>query len=276
MQSLFRSALLWPLLAVLLLFSLAPAAWVLFNSVRVADAVDAWSLANFSEILGSPFYRQAFGNSFAIALYSSLIALLIGVVAAASLTQVDAMLRDLAVSFTNMAGNLSGVPLAFAFIVVMGSNGALTLLLRRWGLLGGFNLYSQPGLVLVYTYFQTPLAVLLLYPAFDALRDEWREAAALLGASRFAYWRHVGLPLLLPALFGTFILLFANAIGAYASAYALMTSNYNLVTIRIASLVAGDIFLEPNLAAALSVLLMALLILVAAVNQFLLKRSSHV
>ena len=79
----------------------------------------------------------------------------------------------------------------------------------------------------------------------------------------------------MPAILGTFILLLANALGAYASAYALMTSNYNLVTIRISSLVAGDISLEPNLAAALSMMLMAILILVATVNQFLMKRSYH-
>jgi putative spermidine/putrescine transport system permease protein len=83
------------------------------------------------------------------------------------------------------------------------------------------------------------------------------------------------LPVLLPAVLGTFILLLANAMGAYASAYALMTSNYNLVTIRISSLVAGDISLEPNLAAALSVLLVAMLVLVAMVNQLLMKRSYH-
>jgi putative spermidine/putrescine transport system permease protein len=74
---------------------------------------------------------------------------------------------------------------------------------------------------------------------------------------------------------GTFVLLFANAMGAYASAYALMTSNYNLVTMRISSLVAGDIFLEPNLAAALSVLLVVILVILVTVNQALLKRSYH-
>lgn len=97
----------------------------------------------------------------------------------------------------------------------------------------------------------------------------------MLGASRASYWRLVALPVLMPAVFGTFILLLANAMGAYASAYALMTSNYNLVTIRISSLVAGDISLELNLAAALSVLLVAMLVFVAMVNQFLMKRSYH-
>lgn len=264
--------LLLPLLLVLALFSLAPAAWVLLHSVQV-DGV--WSLAHFVEILGSSFYRQAFGNSLWVSVWSSVLGLLIALLSAASLKRVDGRLRDAVVAFTNMASNLSGVPLAFAFIILMGANGAVTLLLRDWGIGEDFNVYSRAGLILIYTYFQVPLAVLLLYPAFDALNDEWQESAALLGASRWQYWRLIALPVLLPAVLGTFILLFANAMGAYASAYALMTSNYNLVTIRISSLVAGDIFLEPNLAAALSVLLVALLVLLVTVNQLLLKRSYH-
>lgn len=264
--------LLLPLLLVLALFSLAPAGWVLVHSVQV-DGV--WSLAHFMEILGSSFYRQAFGNSLWVSAWSSVLGLLIALVSAASIKRVDGRLRDAVVAFTNMASNLSGVPLAFAFIIIMGANGAVTLLLREWGVGGDFNVYSRAGLALIYTYFQVPLAVLLLYPAFDALNDEWQESAALLGASRWQYWRLIALPVLLPAVLGTFILLFANAMGAYASAYALMTSNYNLVTIRISSLVAGDIFLEPNLAAALSVLLVALLVILASVNQLLLKRSYH-
>ena len=81
--------------------------------------------------------------------------------------------------------------------------------------------------------------------------------------------------MLAPALLGTFILLFANSMGAYASAYALTSGNYNLLTIRIASMVAGDLFLEPELAAALSVLLMGLLALIAWANQLLLRRVRH-
>lgn len=264
--------LLLPLLLLMALFSLAPAGWVLLHSVQV-DGV--WSLAHFVEIGRSSFYRQAFGNSLWVSAWSSVLGLLIALVSAASLKRVDSRLRDAVVAFTNMASNLSGVPLAFAFIILMGANGAVTLLLREWGVGEDFNVYSRGGLILIYTYFQVPLAVLLLYPAFDALNDEWQESAALLGASRWQYWRLIALPVLLPAVLGTFILLFANAMGAYASAYALMTSNYNLVTIRISSLVAGDIFLEPNLAAALSVLLVALLVLLVTVNQLLLKRSYH-
>ena len=142
----WRAALvLLPLLCVLVLFSLAPTAWLLINSVQVDGA---WSLANFSEILHSPFYRQAFGNSLWVCVCSSLIGLAIALVAAASLKRVDCVVRDMTVAFTNMASNLSGVSLAFAFIIVMGTNGAVTLLLRRWGWLADFNLYTQTGLTL--------------------------------------------------------------------------------------------------------------------------------
>lgn len=269
----WRAALLLlPLFLVLSLFSLAPALWVLINSVKVEGV---WSLAHFIEIVGSTFYRQAFGNSLFVSVWSSVFGLMIALVGAASIKRVDGGLRDMTVAFTNMASNLSGVPLAFAFIIIMGTNGAVTLLLRDW--LGGedFNVYSRIGLTMIYTYFQVPLAVLLLYPAFDALDDDWQDSAALLGASKANYWRLIALPVIMPAVLGTWILLFANAMGAYASAYALMGSNYNLVTIRISSLVAGDLFLEPNLAAALSVLLIAMLVVLVTVNQMLLKKSYH-
>ncbi len=266
--------LLWllPFAVVFGLFQLAPMLWVLINSFQAGGD---WSLANFREIIDSPFYRQSFGNSIDLAVWSSLLGLLIALVGTAALRQVPGRLQDAVVAFTTMASNFSGVPLAFAFIVLLGMNGAVTLLLRDAGLIEGFNLYSRSGLIILYTYFQIPLAILLLYPAFDGIQKDWREAAALLGAHPWQYWLRVVLPVLTPALLGTFIILLANALGAYASTFALMTSNYNLVTIQISALVAGDIFLEPQLAAALSLLLMVLLVLVTAVNQWIISRSRY-
>src|SRR5207249_8279203 len=85
-----------------------------------------------------------------------------------------------------------------------------------------FTLFSKTGVELVYLYFQIPLMILVIAPAVDGLRREWREAASNLGASSFQYWRYVGLPILLPSILGTVILLFGNAFAAYATAYALV------------------------------------------------------
>ena len=43
------------------------------------------------------------------------------------LRQIDSRLRDLVMAFANMSSNFAGVPLAFAFIILLGFNGALTL-----------------------------------------------------------------------------------------------------------------------------------------------------
>ncbi|ELB2181349.1 TPA: ABC transporter permease [Vibrio parahaemolyticus] len=252
------------------LFQLAPMIWVLFNSF-IYDG--EFALDNYIEVLDSAFMLQAFGNSLWLSVWSSIFGLAIATLLVSSLRRVDSKLRDAVIAFTNMSSNFAGVPLSFAFIIILGTNGAITLLLKQYGLLGDFDLYGKWGLLAVYIYFQIPLAVLLLYPAFDALSDDWQAAAALLGARTSHYWAKVALPVLSPALFGTFIILIANAIGAYASVYALTSGNYNVITIRIASLVSGDLFLEPNLAAAISVILMALLAFITVINQWLIAKS---
>ncbi|QDQ86495.1 ABC transporter permease subunit [Alcaligenaceae bacterium SJ-26] len=253
-------------------FQLAPLAWVVLHGFA---GPQGWGLDNFREILASAFYRQAIRHSLEIAFWSSLIGLLIALQGCHSLRRSGGRLRDAVLSLSNMASNFTGVPLAFAFIILLGFNGALTLLLKQWGWIEDFNLYSKTGLIVLYTYFQIPLGILLLYPAFDALREDWRESAALLGAGPWQYWRHIGLPVLAPALLGTFVILLANALGAYATVYALTTGNFNILPIRIASLVAGDLFLDPNMASALALCLVGLMALITLVHQWLLRRSHH-
>jgi putative spermidine/putrescine transport system permease protein len=263
---------LLPFAVFFVIFQIAPLAWVAINSVQ-SEA--GWGVANFSKVFSSKFYLQALQRSLEISFWSSLFGIVIATLGAYSLRQVDSRLRDFVSAFANMTSNFAGVPLAFAFIILLGFNGALTLLLKQVGLLEDFSIYSKSGLILVYTYFQIPLGVLLLYPAFDALREDWRESAALLGANHWQYWRHIGLPVLTPALLGTFVILLANALGAYATVYALTTGNFNVLPIRIAGLVAGDISLDPNLASALAMVLVGLMTLVTVVHQWLLKRSYH-
>lgn len=261
-----------PFLVLFCLFQIAPMIWVFVNSFIYEES---WSFANYIEIFSNDFYLQAFENTMWLSIICSVIGLLISAVTAFSIYKMQGKIRSMMISFTTMASNFSGVPLAFAFIIILGFNGAITLQLKAWGIIEDFNIYSASGLMVLYIYFQIPLGILLLYPAFDALKPEWEDAAKTMGASKFSYWCKVGIPVIAPALLGTFIILVANAVGAYASTYALTSGNYNLVTIRIASLVSGDLYLEPNMAAALSVLLIMILGFITAIHHWLLKRSYH-
>ncbi len=263
-----------PFAVVFIVFQIAPLVWVMIHSLQSEET--GWGLDNFSRIFASKFYLQAIQHSLEISFWSSLFGIVIAVLGSYSLHKVDSKLRNFVNAFANMTSNFSGVPLAFAFIILLGFNGSITIMLKQAGIIEDFNLYSKTGLIILYTYFQIPLGVLLLYPAFDALREDWRESASLLGANSWQFWRFIGLPVLTPALLGTFVILLANALGAYATVYALTTGNFNVLPIRIAAMVSGDISLDPNMASALAVILVGLMTFVTLVHQWLLKRSYHV
>jgi putative spermidine/putrescine transport system permease protein len=182
-------------------------------------------------------------------------------------------------TFSGVASNFAGVPLAFAFIATLGRTGFLTTLLKDvlgWNIYdSGFSLYTFVGLSLTYIYFQFPLMVLIIAPALDGLKREWREASENLGASPAQYWRYVALPILTPSLLGTMILLFGNAFGAYATAFALTAGSLNLVTIQIGAQIRGDVLHNPNLGYALALGMVVVMAVSIAAYSLLQRRSSR-
>ncbi len=165
-------------------------------------------------------------------------------------------LRSALITFSGVASNFAGVPLAFAFVATIGRTGFITAVLKDvFGIniyQSGFNLYSFVGLSITYMYFQFPLMVLIMAPALDGLKREWREAAENLGATTTQYWLRIAFPVLLPSLLGAIILLFGNAFGAYATAYALTGGTLPIVTIQIGAQIRGDVLHNPGLGYAMA------------------------
>lgn len=257
-----------PFLIVVFMFELMPIFAVMVNSIFSEDAL---SLANYGEILTSRFYLGSFKVSFGISIATALIALIVALPATLVLRRMPGRVQQFIMICSNIGANFTGFPLAFSFVIMLGVSGSFTLLLQRIGLLQDFNIYSTTGLVIAYSYFQILFAILLVLPGLAALTPEIEEAAYLVGASRFAFWRRIGLPILAPSLIGSFLLLFANAMGTYATAWALVGGSANVVTIRIGELTAGDVFSDPNLADALAMLLVIALIVPIVIEQLFLK-----
>ncbi len=212
----------------------------------------------FIRSLGEYRYRVAFANSAILSVASATVGVVAGGLVAQAVLKPGApeWLRSAVTSFSAVAANFAGVPLAFAFISTLGTLGLLTGLLKQVGidLYGmGFSLFSLSGLTLVYAYFQVPLMVIIISPAIVALRPSWREAAENLGASPGQFWRMIGLPVLAPALLSAWILLFGSAFSAYATAYALTSGNIGLVTTEISNVLSGNVMASPQTGAALSV-----------------------
>ncbi|SDG49426.1 ABC transporter permease [Desulfosporosinus hippei] len=280
-QELRRGGILWvpfiPLIVFALAFEILPMGYIIYSSIHNSEGLNFQS---YTQIFHSKYYVISLKNSLLVSVAVGIIGLFIGTAGALALRSVGEAWREKLLTLVNMTSNFSGVPLAFAYIVLLGVNGLVTVLMKEkmgLDLYGtGFNLFSWTGIVLVYIYFSVPLAFMLMYPAVYALRQDIQEAAQILGASRFHFWRKIGLPILLPSMLGSFTLLFANSLGAYATAYALTNSNNSLVSITIANLVTGDIFPEPSLASALAVIMAGFLVVSIIINEKLKKQGGGI
>ncbi len=256
-----------PFVFLIIAFEILPLISIVAGSL--SDGQVGYSLIQYRNAITSRFYIQGIANSFKVSIISAVAATIISVAGSYSISRLAPKIRDAVMMISNMTSNFSGIPLAFAFIVLMGNNGVVTIIMKMFGLnlRDYFNLYSIAGLTLVYTYFLVPLGILLMYPAYDGIKKEWEEAALLLGASRIEFWRYIGIPEVFPSIMGTLSILFANAIGAYATAVALTSGNINLLSIRIGALVSGDISLNPELASALAVILGMIVVITNLVSR---------
>src|SRR5215210_6429449 len=248
----------WLGLVPFFLFSIAflflPAAYLVIGSFRTNTG--ELTLRNFAD-LSTGILPGAFFTTIEVSLVTAVAGGIFGLLLAYAviLGGLPRVLRTALMTFSGVASNFAGVPLALAFTFTLGQLGFLTVILRDFGLdpyQGGFRLTSKIGVELVYMYFQFPLMVLIIAPAIDGLRREWREAALNMGATPRQYWQHVALPILTPSILGAMILLFGNAFGAQATAFQLTGGTLNLVPIIIGAQIRGDVLHNPGLGYAMA------------------------
>ncbi|RFU47150.1 ABC transporter permease subunit [Paraburkholderia sp. DHOC27] len=244
-----------PFFVFALLFLILPTGFLIVGAFQ--DAQGHFTFANFRDLF-QPGVLDAYWISFKVSAASALGGAVLGSLLAwaAVQGQLPAWIRPTLMTFSGVASNFAGVPLAFAFICTLGRVGLVTVLLRKYVGLNlystGFSILSFSGLTVTYLYFQIPLMVLIVTPALDGLKREWREACDCLGGTAFQYWRYVALPVLWPSVLGATLLLFANSFGAVATAYALTGSSLNIVTILLYAQIRGDVMHNQNLGYALA------------------------
>jgi putative spermidine/putrescine transport system permease protein len=238
-----------------LMFLILPSGYLVIGAFQDADG--HFTLANIVDLL-KPNILSAYVASIKLSAASAIGGAVVGffLCYAAVSGGLPRWIRPMLMTFSGVASNFAGVPLAFAFLATFGRVGLVTVLLSQVFDVNlystGFNLLSFWGLVLTYLYFQIPLMILIIAPALDGLKREWREASSILGASTWQFWRYIGLPVLWPALLGSALLLFANAFGAVATAYALTGPQLNIATILLFAQIRGDALHNEGLGYALA------------------------
>lgn len=274
-----KVSLAWLGLAPFFLFAFAlmlfPSGNIILGSFQ--DGRGQFTLDNFTN-LANPTVVRAYVTSLELSLVTAAGGGLLGFLLAYAVTVggLPRLVRSAIVTFSGVASNFAGVPLAFAFVATLGRTGFVTAVLKLLGFdiyNAGFTLYSLVGLSLCYIYFQFPLMVLIIAPSLDGLRREWREATENLGGTPLTYWRHIALPILMPSILGSTVLLFGNSFGAYATAFALTGGQINLITLQVSLEVTGDVFHNVGAGYVLSLGMIAIMALSIGLYTWLQRQS---
>jgi putative spermidine/putrescine transport system permease protein len=269
-----------PFLAYASVFLLWPTYIVVVGAFQ--DTSGRPTTASIKAVTTGSNYLDAFLESIELSLVTALGGAVLGALLAWAVTESkpDGVLRKLVVAASGVLAQFGGAMLAFAFLATFGFNGFVTVLLQdAFGIdtqTSAGWIYGFWGLAVVYTYFQIPLMLIVFLPAIDGLRPQWREASDSLGGSTWAYWRHVGGPILAPSFIGAVLLLFANAFSAYATAAALISQGSPLVTLQIRAAVTSEVVLgQANVGKALAFGMVIVVAIVMTLYALLQRRTAR-
>ena len=266
-----------PFLGFLTIFLLIPTVAVVIGAFVEKDSP---SLSNI-RALGDSVVMKTLWRSVVLSGSTAIIGAILGALLAYAVVTgpAEGLVRRTVTSACGVLAQFGGVTLAFAFIATLGFSGVLTKAANNAlgiDLFGSGWLFSLKGLILVYSYFQIPLMVIVFLPALDGMRVQWREAAESLGATTWQFWRHVAGPLLLPAFLGSTLLLFANAFAAYATAAALVTQGSPILPLLVRNALTSEVVLgQQHLAFALALDMIVVVVVVMTLYTLLLRKTSR-
>lgn len=263
-------ALFLPFAFIIVLFECVPLISMIFKSFIDQGQV---TFENFAQIFEKPIYLVAIKNSLWVTMLSATVGLVLDFFLAMALSRDTGKKRTWYLSLLNLTSTFSGVPLTIAFIIMLGTAGVFVLLGQKLGFspLSSYNLYSMKGMFIIYVYFQIPMGTLLLLPAFEKVKREWKEAARLMNAGSIRFWFQVGIPVMMPGILGTFNMLFSNAIATYATPYLLVNNSISLLPVKIVDMFVGDVRQRPGMGSALSIILLGIVLLQIGITNMIKK-----
>lgn len=164
--------------------------------------------------------------------------------------------------------------LALSMILLFGRNGLITRKLLGITYVQGMNdIYGLDGLVIVQTITFFSVSYLILRAMLERLNPSMEEAAASLGAGRLHLFRTVTLPLLIPGIAGSFLLLFVESLADLGNPL-FIAGNKTVLSAQIFLAVIGEY--DYQKASALSLVLIIPTLLVFLLQRYYVNRRSYI
>jgi ABC-type Fe3+ transport system permease subunit len=238
----------------MVLFIIFPFINIFLNSFKT-QWTGEWTLQNWKNVFTYPQYINALKNSLLFAGGSTLLAAILGSIIGWISLRLSDKSVDILRSIFSIPMTLSGLVVAFSFMVLLGRSGVYNTLISLLGLdFLRFPLYSWEGLLVVYAFYNIPLFSITMISVFRNLDLNLVEAARNLGANRLQTWFYIIIPNLAPGFVAAVALVFAGMMGAFGTALALTGLSKILLSLLIWSTASESNFNIPQ-ANALAIIL---------------------
>ena len=260
----------WPAWCFMIVFFALPLASLVPEAA--ADHASA-----FGRLWANPLLMSAFRNTMVLGLTAGAISALVGTTIAIELARQPEERRRWMMTLLGLPLAFSGLVIAYGFILAFGRAGFVTQLLIAIGFDGatvGNWIYGAVGLGMAYAYYLVPRVALSLYPVFANLDLRPMQAARTLGATRWRAFRDTVIAEVAPSVISNACMVAAIAMGTYGTALALVGTQLNILPLMLYAQV-GDGGSDLGVAAALSLLLMALCVIVMGLGDAIARKRDH-
>lgn len=267
-----RLALAIPAILFLLAFMVVPMALLVFISFQDSGA-GAFTLDRYVSLLTSPTYVNDIVVTLGVALLTTALVLLLAYPAASLLVNAKRKWVRTLLYVVLVSPLLTSVVVrSFAWVVMLSQNGLVNQVLETFGIINEplTLLWNMGAVVLAYVQVLLPFAVLPLATSLGEVRPQLRQASMSLGAGRVRSFFSVVLPLTIPGAVNGGVIVFSLTAGSYITPLLIGGGTQPILPLAIyqQAIQISDL----NMAAAMAVVLLALVVLIIVPVEIFLKR----
>ncbi|MBQ9265032.1 MAG: iron ABC transporter permease [Clostridia bacterium] len=261
------------ILALFLIFVVYPLILILYKSV-VNPADNSFTLENFNRFFTRKYYTNTLKNSFSVTIVSTLISATLGLVIAYITRQykiAGSKWLNICIVVSYLSPPFIG---AYAWIQLLGRNGLFTRLINNLFGLSFGGIYGFAGIVLVFSLQSFPLVYMYVSGALQNLDNSLNEAAESLGANNFQRVTGIILPLVLPTVLASSLLVFMRVFSDFGTPM-LIGEGYRTFPVVLYNQFMGEVTNDSYFAAALCVIIMAITLVFFFLQRYIAAKHSY-
>lgn len=222
------------------------------------------------ERLTSPLVLRAFGNTLLLGVSSAVLATLVGFVLAFATTRTNMWGKRVVHLIALLPVISPPFVIALAMILLFGRSGLIT---RELLGIRNSNIYGFHSLVFIQALAFTPIAYLNIRGMLQAMDSALEDAAAMLRASQWTIFRRITLPLAMPAILSSMLLVFVKSIEDFGNPLVI-GGNFNTLAVEAYSQLIGYFNLQAG--ALLASVLLVPSLLAFMVHRYWVSKRSYV